>query len=300
MTRSIRVPFLVDITVVDDAPSINRLETETRVDRAYEQRGPWYNRVLQRRLTSEVRLNSETLPAFRPRDDAERAEDQKTLAARLQAITVDALAVDPDVEDIALWVREGQDDNPRSVGPLVQQFTGRLFNAEYTGDAASYKAAMTIDGFLRSNPLRGAWLSHTGKVGRALALLSSRAGGDAHAVHATAIAFHNMVVAVARMRSIAQTPGRDGRASEATIAAQCLVPPESALRSVTAPVQTSHRRKPLKPGALIVYRLADAFGGRADVAGTFRSGAWSECPAHGLVPTFLQAVWRRARAGDAP
>lgn len=300
MARSIRVPFLVDVTFVDDARAIDGLEADPRVDRTYGERGPWYNRVLQRRLSSEVCLNSEALPAFRPRGDAERAEAQKALAARLQAITVDALADDPDVADIARWVREGKDGTPESIGPLVQQFTGRLFDSGYTGDAASYKAARTIDRFVRANPVCGAWLSITGRVSRALDLLSRRAGGDAHAVHATTIAFHNMVVAVTRMRSIAQTPGRDGRASEATIAQQCLVPPESALRTVTAPLQTAHRRNPLKPGALIVYQLADAFGERADVAGTFRSGLWAECPAHGLVPTFLRAVWRRAESGDAP
>jgi hypothetical protein len=69
---------------------------------------------------------------------------------------------------------------------------------------------------------------------------------------------------------------------------------------LSAPIQTIHRRKPLKPGTLIVYRLADAFGDRADIAGTFRNATWAECPAHGLVPNFLRAVWRRATAGDAP
>jgi hypothetical protein len=102
------------------------------------------------------------------------------------------------------------------------------------------------------------------------------------------------------MRDIVRTPGRGGRVTEETIAAQCLVPPDSALRTVSAPLQTSHRHNPLRPGALIVYRLADAFGERADVTGTFRTGAWSQCPAHGLVANFLRAVWRRATAGDAP
>lgn len=300
MARSIRVPFLVDVTFVDDARAIDGLESDARVDRSYGERGPWYNRLLQNRLVSELRVNIEVLPAFRPRGDAERADAQQALTARLGQISVDALADDPDVADIARWVREGENDDPESVGPMVQQFAGRLFSSGYTGDAASYKAARTVDRFLRANPVCGAWLSLTGQVSRALNLLSSRAGGDAHAVHATAIAFHNMVVAVARMRAIAQTPGRDGRAGEATIAEQCLVPPDSALRTVSEPVQTAYRRNPLKPGALIVYRLADAYGERADVAATFRSGAWAECPAHGLVPNFLRAVWRQATAGDAP
>ncbi len=300
MARSIRVPFLVDVTFVDDARTIDGLEADNRVDRLYERRGPWYNRILQNRLGSETRVNAEVLPAFRPRGDAGRAGAQDALAARLDAITVDTLADDPDVADIARWIRESATADPAAVGPMVQQFAGRLFKPDYTGDAASYKAARTVDCFLRSGPVRGAWLSLSGRVNRALDLLSSRAGGDAHAVHATAIAFHNMVVAVARMRDIVRTPGRGGRVTEETIAAQCLVPPDSALRTVSAPLQIAHRRKPLRPGALIVYRLADAFGERADVAGTFRSGAWSRCPAHGLVANFLRAVWRRAAAGDAP
>ena len=300
MGRSIRVPFLVDVTLVDDPRTIDGLEADDRIDRAYADRGPWYNRVLQRRLVSHLRLETEVLPAFRPRDDAARAETQRALAQRLGQLTVDALADDPDVAAVARWVREGATDEPADVGPLVQQFAGRLFNPDYTGDAASYKAARTIDRFVRSGPVGGAWLSLSGRVSRALHLLSRRAGGDAHAVHATAIAFHTMVVAVSRMRAIARTPGRGGRAREENIVGQCLVPPEAALRTVSASLQTIHRRKPLQPGALIVYRLADAFGERADVAGTFRSGAWSECPAHGLVPNFLRAVWRRATAGDAP
>ena len=299
MARSIRVPFLVDVTFVDDPAAIDGFESDSRVDRTYGAHGPWYNRLLQRRLGSEVNVDSERLPAFRPRDDAERIETQKALTKRLQAITVDQLAKDPDVDAIARWVRESKTDDPADVGPMVQQFTGRLFDPEYIGDAESYEAANTVDGYLRSGPLRGAWMTYKGKVKWAVHVLSSRAGGDAHAVHATAIAFHNMVVAVSRMRTIAQTPGRDGRASEATIAEQCLVPPETALRTVSEPVQTVQRRNPLKPGALIVYRLADAFGERADVAATFRSGAWSQCPAHGLVPNFLRAVWRQAAAGDA-
>jgi hypothetical protein len=245
-------------------------------------------------------VSAEVLPAFRPRGDAGRAGAQDALAARLDAITVDTLADDPDVADIARWIRESATADPAAVGPMVQQFAGRLFKPDYTGDAASYKAARTVDCFLRSGPLSGAWLSFTGRLSRALDLLASRAGGDAHAVHATAIAFHNMVVAVARMRDIVRTPGRGGRVTEETIAAQCLVPPDSALRTVSAPLQTSHRHNPLRPGALIVYRLADAFGERADVTGTFRTGAWSQCPAHGLVANFLRAVWRRATAGDAP
>ncbi len=203
MARSIRVPFLVDVTFVDDARSIDALESDARVDRNYGERGPWYNRLLQKQAcvrTARGHRSAAGVPSARRRG-AGRAP------SRLW----------PRAWDRSPWTRwrmirmwwispagsaRDEDDDPESVGPMVQQFAGRLFDPDYTGDATSYKAAKTVDRYLRANPLCGAWLSYTGRVssGSSRAVVAGRrrhprgsrhrdrvsqhgGGGGAHADH---------------------------------------------------------------------------------------------------------------------
>lgn len=299
MARHVRIPWLADLVIVDDAATIESLEQDTRIDRSFGDRGPWLNRLLQRRLTDRTAAADGPLPAFRPRADAARAEAQAALTQRLETIDGETLTGDPEIAELARWVRGAGKADAAAIGPVVQAFAGKLFGSDYTADAESFAAAQTIDRYLRSNPLTGAWLVVSGRLRQARAIIAARAGGNAHAEHATAIALHNIVAALLRMRQVWENPSLRSRATDGTIVGLCLTTPESALRTTSDRLQLASQRRPVMPGTLVIYRLATAFGGRADAAGTFRQGTWAQCPAHSLVPAMLRAVWRRAETEEA-
>ncbi len=297
MARRVRVPLLADLILVDRLEELQSMDSDARIDRGLVPRGPWLNRLLQRRLTHHVRAKDGPLPAFKPRGDAERRASQAALEQRLSSLTVDTVAKDPAVQAIADWIRDGGRGRRSDLAVPVQGLVGRLFDPDYSADRKSDRAGRTIDRYLRTGPLRGALLVASGRLGRAVRLIGRRAADNATAMHATSIAYHNIVAALVTMKDLYNDPNQRCQLRETTVAAQCLTAPRAVQRVVSERTQLPDFRLPVRPGALVLYRLKKATKGRADTAAMFRTGDWSQCPAHVLVPRVMQAVWRRLDEG---
>lgn len=292
MSRSIRIPFLADLLLVDDYDALRALDREPRIDRDLSPRGPLVNRYILRRA-ARLADKGKPWPAFLPRDAAGRMEAVQALAERLDRIGMETLAADPDIGSIGAWVA-GHAGTREQAGVHLQRLIGKLFVEGYEADAESWGAAETIQRWTSGGPLSGLWLSLTGRLRAARDLLVARAGGDLICAHGTGIAIHNILEAVERLKGLLADPGTSGRVRDESVAAQCLHSPDSLLRSVSADVQVKERRAPLGPGSLVVVQLDRATKGTADVDAMFHAGSWAACPAHGYVTVLMRAVLRVA------
>ena len=295
MARRIRVPWLVDMLIVDQPAEIRALAAEPRLDRDHAvARGPLINRLVTSRIRRWLRVEDRFLPALAPREDTVRAKRQEQLARQLDPSRNEPLWDPAAVRELALYVR-GSGAAER-VGPVVQQVVGRLFDPHYTATPESYDAARTIDGMGSAGPLRYFWLRLSGKPARARRLLWRLAKDEGHAVHGTAIAMHNIVRALERMRRLRADPGARPRLSEESILTQCMVAPRRVLREATEPFETPPAGRQVRRGTLVVMELDQARERAPDSAVTFMSESWSRCPASGFVAALLLAVWREAEA----
>jgi hypothetical protein len=293
MSKSIRIPFLADLLLIDQYAALRALDREPRIDRDLSPRGPLLNRYILRRA-ARLAHDGKPWPAFLPRDAAGRVEAVQALAARLDRIGVETLAADPDIGSIGAWVA-GNPGTREQAGVRLQRLIGKLFVDGYEADAQSWDAAETIRRWTSGRPLSGLWLSLTGRLRAARDLLVARAQGDLICAHGTGIAIHNILEAVERLRGLLADPGTSGRVREETVAAQCLRSPDSLLRSVTDDLQVKERRAPLRPSSLVVVQLDRASNGTADVPAMFHADSWAACPAHGYVKVLMRAVLRAAQ-----
>jgi hypothetical protein len=288
------VPLVARIARIDDAATIRLLNATPSCGRRFGSTGPLLNRWLQRRLAVDVVTARGALPAFQPRDDPDRAAQRDALAARLGRLDADALAARDDVRALGAWV--AGDGSEAEGGRRLQTVLGRLFVDEFEATPATWRAARLIDRYVRADPLRAAWWSYSGALARALRALAEPLADDTHAVHATAIAIHNLQRALATMRAVRRHPVERARMDEDRIALRCLQAPASAPRVLEGPTQLPFRARPAPAGTLVLFRLADVADGRLDAATTFGEGQWSACPADTYVPALLRAVWRHAVA----
>jgi hypothetical protein len=294
MARRLGIPLLLDVVRVDDLREIRSLAADRRVDRVFGRSGRLLNRVLQGRILDQMRVNGRLLPAFLPRDDATRVAGQEALERRLASRDI-VRWNNGELDAIAAYVSgEGNED---ALGPAVQQLVGRLFFPDYQADAASYAAARLVDAYPGAKPWRALWWRLSGRLRRARRLLWERAQNDGHAIHATTIAFHNIVLALNTMRELLADPVRAGRLTEDNVVPQCLSAPPRLLRRSTDGFETPALPRRMRRGALIVFELKDALAGYGDARDAFMTESWSRCPAHGLVRELLRAVYRRAAGG---
>ncbi|WP_448951298.1 hypothetical protein [Labrys neptuniae] len=296
MARRIRIPLLIDILEVDDAASIDAINQDPRLDRAYGRTGPLFNRMLAARLMRVFRLDGALFPTMLGRTDAARASAQAALAARLQETPVPDLADD---DAMVAYVRGAA--AREKAGPALQRLVGRLFDPAFTpaeGEAQRlWDAAIRFDAAARSpNPLR--WLQQAlfGTLHADRNILAGAVGRDPMAIHAIGIALHNIMKSLDRLRECHDDPVRrfalDGRS--AAIAA--LAAPDAVLRQAKAVADVPGGS--LTPGTLVQLKLADAAERRLDPAIAFQSPSWNACPAAGFVARLLAAIWIKARAKD--
>ncbi|MGA7489663.1 MAG: hypothetical protein WBW74_22285, partial [Xanthobacteraceae bacterium] len=83
MSRSFRIPGLIDLMQVDTGADIRVLADDGRLDRRFERRGPLINRMLVQRIRGALHLYGVPLPSVAPREDRVRASAQEALRRRL-------------------------------------------------------------------------------------------------------------------------------------------------------------------------------------------------------------------------
>src|SRR5260370_35580082 len=79
MSRSLRIPGLVDLIQADVRSDIRGLADDARLDRSFDPRGPLINRILVQRIRNVLRIDGMPLPSVAPRTDAQRLRAQDIL-----------------------------------------------------------------------------------------------------------------------------------------------------------------------------------------------------------------------------
>ena len=90
MSRSLRIPGLIDLVRADTRSDIRGLANDSRLDRRFEARGPLINRILVERIRNVLRIDGVPLPSVAPRQDAERVRTQDALTAAARSLRRDA------------------------------------------------------------------------------------------------------------------------------------------------------------------------------------------------------------------
>ena len=290
MVSQIRIPFLIDLIRVSDPATIRALADNAWLDRGHSG-GPLVNRLISNRLRGVLRTPAAPLPTVQGRDAAGRADAQVALAQRLDRTPVVDLLDGYTLDRLAAAVCGDTD----AVGPMAQQLIGRLFVDDFQATEETWSAARTLQAAVEGGNLmtRAMWRL-TGRVRSAQRTLSEAVGGDPAAVHATGIAVHNLVDAVETLANL----HRDGgdRLSHAEVLARAMVAPRTVVRQAVAHADTVVGT--VRPGTLVTFELRDAARRSLDPRELFMHGAWSQCPAHGVVPQMVAAVWARAIGTD--
>lgn len=303
MAVRLRIPWLLDVALVSDSSEMAWLDREDAVRRQISGAGGWLNRIVARRVSKLLAVSgSQLLPVFVPKGDTVRQAAQQRLENELAARLARPEPFDRHaVATLGRYVAGEDLDTP--VGLTVQQIVGRLFDETYTATRQSYNDAKVVASALSLCPitaLRFFWWRLTGQFVKSRTRLWQLAGGDAQAIHATTIAMHNIVDSLARMRRAMR---RDGtwQAPPGEAAARGLVTPPALLREMTDTLSSPARDCPVTPRrhrfgprTLVVFRLNRMHRdtGSNDLALSRR--AWSQCPAHALVPRLLEDAWTAA------
>jgi hypothetical protein len=292
MVRTIRVPFLADLLVAEEADAIRALAAEARLDRGAPARAPLVNRMIAHRVADVLQVEGRPLPSAAARDAPGRAAARDALETQLDARRINQEHIDA----LAAFV-VGRGGRP--LGPLVQETIGRLFVAEFRATDETWQAARLLDQAARTlNPIRRLIWAFSGRVNDARRLLARRFAGHLAALHAVAIAVHTLVVSFQRMRALAAGPGGVARHSPAEAASICLAAPPRVLRYATAPGTNAHST--FRAGTLVLLGLGAARARTLAHDVAFLTETWSRCPAHAWVPALLEAVWQRAAETAQP
>lgn len=295
MGRRRRIPGVLDILIVDDLREIGPLIDDTRLDRVPPE-GPIANRIIVRRIRGLLRIGPVPLPTMVSRRDEDRRQAQRMLGDRLNAAAADVGTIpDGDMTAIVDYIRGGDDRD--SAGMAIQALVGRQFSPDYRADPGTFRSAALINESLASrNLLRWLvdWLS--GRTRRARDRLSARVGGDPAALHATMVAFQNLLVTADRMRDLFNEP-RSQSIGAAAALARCLVAPETILREATRRADTIAGS--LSRGTLVAFDLRKATDNTLLPGAGLLDAHWSGCPASAYVKALVIEIWRRAQAREA-
>jgi hypothetical protein len=284
--KQIKCPWIVDVMVEDRPDAIRAAAMDPDLDRGYRATGPLLNRLRVKDVRRTLQLHGQAFPTVLPRDDRGRAEARDSLWARLNEIAPAVAQGQPEVEDLAEFVR-GSGDADR-LGPLVQQLVGRLFAPDYRSSAETWAAALALGRAAgTTNPLMHLWWRVTGRVRRAREILSAPVGCDLAAVNATGIAMHHLVHGLKRMRDLYSEPAQR-RLAPAAAALRCLHAPTVIRQPVSAPLQRPADRP------LVLLDLQAAFDASGDSDLVFLRNTWSVCPGEAWAPALLEGVWLRA------
>jgi len=293
MARRLRIPFLLDAAIVSDEADMARLNNEPALRRGLTGAGPRLHRWLTKRIRNTFSVGSgRLLPVFEPRDDAARAGAQQQMEARLTRMAAAAEPFDRDaIASLAQYVARGDPGVP--IGVTVQQIVGRLLDRSYTATRESYEAACVVNAVLSACPvnvLRVFWWTLTGRLAASRALLWKLANNDPVVIHSTTIAIHNVVDSLTRMRAAMRADG-PWQATPAQAVAEALVAPSMLLRECVLKTELGG---PLRPGALVLFRLERMHKGSESNDLALARREWSQCPAHTIVRRLLEDVWQAA------
>lgn len=281
---------LSDAEVITDPEKVRTVSIGQEFDRDFSGPTSIRNSIMLKKMLQLFSVGGKLFPTMLPRTDSVRAAAQDALWSKLNLRAKDIQSGASELEPIATWVRgAGSVDE---IGPLVQQYVGRLFVENFTSTNESWEAACTIlEASNTSNLAKLLWLQVSGKLEDAKALLSSMMNGDLAAVNGIGVAMHHIVDGLNKMRQLSADPATRAQLSTEDVVDQCLFAPTSVMRLANADGELAGC--PFKKGKLFILSLGSASLGKANRDLVFLSQSWSRCPAEKWVPALLEGVWTR-------
>jgi hypothetical protein len=291
----ITIPGIVRLAWLSDPDEVAAANASGVVQRSLSGLGGLVQRSVAAKLAVFRKADGDIWPAFRDRADRLRSDRQKELENALAKTQSLLKRVAPETDALAAYVRTGSTNRPPEI--IVQQMVGRLFFPDYAASEESYDAARALQTWVSGGPIKSYLLKLSGELERSLDLIVTLARGDTSCAHATAIAMHNLVDTIERMRRLARA--RDNL--------QKLGPQEAIASTLRAPKQVVRETRDagrvcgmhLGARTLVVLRLECARRQKPDAGIEFFAKGWNQCPAHAIVPALLADVWKKAKADAA-
>jgi hypothetical protein len=291
----ITIPGIVRLAWLSDPDEVVAANASGVVQRSLSGLGGLVQRSIAAKLAVFRKSDGDIWPAFRDRADRLRSDRQKELENALAKTQSLLKRVAPETDALAAYVRTGSTNRPPEI--IVQQMVGRLFFRDYAASEESYDAACALQTWVSGGPIKSYLLKLSGELERSLDLIATLARGDTSCAHATAIAMHNLVDTIERMRRLARA--RDNL--------QKLSPQEAIASTLRAPKQVVRETRDagrvcgmhLGARTLVVLRLECARRQKPDAGIEFFANGWNQCPAHAIVPALLADVWKKAKVSAA-
>jgi len=291
----ITIPGIVRLAWLSDPDEVVAANASGVVQRSLSGLGGLVQRSIAAKLAVFRKSDGDIWPAFRDRADRLRSDRQKELENALAKTQSLLKRVAPETDALAAYVRTGSTNRPPEI--IVQQMVGRLFFRDYAASEESYDAACALQTWVSGGPIKSYLLKLSGELERSLDLIVTLARGDTSCAHATAIAMHNLVDTIERMRRLARARGNLQKLSPQEAIASTLHAPKQVVRET----RDAGRVCGMHLGArtLVVLRLECARRQKPDAGIEFFAKGWNQCPAHAIVPALLADVWKKAKAGAA-
>jgi hypothetical protein len=296
---TINIPGLVRLIIAWQPNELLGINDASMVTRPLSGRGGLVNSSIAGKLAVFRSPDGDIWPAFRDRRDPSRATHQAALEAALSDVEPLLQRIAPEIAALGSYVAGAPTD--RNMGVIVQQAVGRLFFADYTATEDSYRAARKLQAWLAAGPLRAFLIRRSGALEAARDQIEKLSRGNMACAHATALAMDNIVRSVDLMRMMEREGGNLATITPEVASAQTLRAPARVVREAQDEAYIGSIR--IRSRTLVLLMLDHARRQRpADPGFAFFAGAWNQCPAHGIVPALLIAVWRAAqdRRGTGP
>jgi hypothetical protein len=286
-----RIRGLLDVIEMGDVGEIRAANELSEIDRELSSARPIFNGFLLNKLLAILSYRGKRFPTMLPRLNASRAHSQKSLWVRLESKASFFREGPAELDNIARWLSGTAES--QSVGLLLQEQVGRIFEPSYKATPESWAAAVTMAAATRTNnPFKLLIWRIGGRIRSAREVLAEKVSGDGAGIHATGIAIHNLVAALSSMKALYRDIGVRESLSPEQAAHRSLVAPAAVLRQATAAGSVSGC--PFRKGTVVVLKLSDAFKKSDDEGVVFQRGTWSQCPAEQWVPALLAGIWSRA------
>ena len=199
----ITIPGIIRLAWLTDPDEVVAANDSGVVQRSLSGLGGLVQRSIAAKLAVFRTADGDTWPAFRGRGDPLRVKRQRELETALSDTRGLLKRLAPETGSLAAYVRNGNTNRPPEI--VVQQMVGRLFFPEYAASEESYDAARTLQTWVSGGPIKSYLVKLSGELERALDLIVTLARGNTSCAHATAIAMHNIVDTIERMRWLART-----------------------------------------------------------------------------------------------
>jgi hypothetical protein len=286
--RRIRFGPFADKIIVDDAETIRALAADERIDRRFVLR-PLFNGILLGRLLRNLSYKGVHFPHMTPRNDAERVDRHDRLWEGFNARSAGMAKGPEELEALAKWIRQETNEEP---GVLVQQLIGHFFKPDFRATMESWQAALTLrEDAVSKNLPKMLWWQATGKARRAKELLGLMVNDDIVAMHGIAVASHNLVATVRRLRSFyANESTRNSLTPEMAVEQSLSAPPVVYRQALSAGAVAGC---PYSKFTLFLLRLKDANLNNQAKDMVFMTGTWSRCPAEQWIPAVIAGTWER-------